>query len=361
MKCPAANATTLDFSRSVLENNNLGGGSVTDAENIYLASVGMLDNMPVDLNITALGDYVPRDQIYNTLIDGFMQLNLDENQTSDLLFEFVHPITKAPVELNEFVITFYDIDLEHKRHRRGVESVTASGFDQLALDPNTQVKVSSGPGSATTFSAEETGGLSDNPTDPTELTSIQLARAVSLTYRATSSIAFTFATSSTKYGGRNFIFAGGLPFLDPCCLAPSPPFLPSSPTPPPPPLTPPPACGAYQAFPGFSQGDVGFEASIVLVTENNEDCCAEIARDYCAVFINSTSCVFYNGTTSECKVTPTSQAGRALQAEESSPPPPPPVALGPTAPPSAAPDEPGVLYANGPPPPPPPSLPYSLP
>ena len=150
VKCPAANATTLDFSRSVLENNNLGGGSVTDAENIYLASVGMLDNMPVDLNITALGDYVPRDQIYNTLIDGFMQLNLDENQTSDLLFEFVHPITKAPVELNEFVITFYDIDLEHKRHRRGVESVTASGFDQLALDPNTQVKVSSGPGSATT-------------------------------------------------------------------------------------------------------------------------------------------------------------------------------------------------------------------
>ena len=98
----------LDFSRATLRNNNLGGQGpdVSSDESMYFASVGtMPDGSPLNLRVTALTPYVPRDATRHNRINGAIpQINLGQNETVALQFAFTDS-SGHPVTLSEFFFT----------------------------------------------------------------------------------------------------------------------------------------------------------------------------------------------------------------------------------------------------------------
>ena len=87
----------------------------------------MPDGSPLNLRVTALTPYVPRNAAKHNRINGAIpQINLGQNETVTLRFDFADSSGQQAV-LSEFFLTYYDLDQESDLPS-GMESVTASGF-----------------------------------------------------------------------------------------------------------------------------------------------------------------------------------------------------------------------------------------
>ena len=110
--CASTEASHLiDFSRATLRNNNLGGQGpdASSDESMYFASVGTTpDGSPLNLRVTALTPYMPRNALKHNLINGAIpQINLGQNETVTLRFDFVSSSGQSVV-LREFFLTCYE-------------------------------------------------------------------------------------------------------------------------------------------------------------------------------------------------------------------------------------------------------------
>ena len=180
--------------------NNLGGlGPTNGTEEIRYHAVGRVDDTTIDLVVRATSPYDGK-ATSNGCNGLFGMISVRVGTAVELKFSFEDSATGAPVALDGFFFSFFDLDeLEHAASIGGAERITASDFSEFTLAANTQVGVSnatyetSDPTKLTAvFSSTTKGGLSNNPSDPTSLTTKQKKLSVTLKYDDTSSFTVTF-------------------------------------------------------------------------------------------------------------------------------------------------------------------------
>jgi hypothetical protein len=196
----------LDLSKPV--HSNLGGkGPDTGPQNIKYKDVTFVGPDAVDLVITALDDYDTDKSSQNGLTtSGNMARISQKSGTSTVLeFSFEDQVTKKPVEVGQFSITFYDIDGYPAGDLK--ESVTICGAKDICVSENTGLmQTAASSASCTTISPKLLDGKS-NPSDPKVLTDVQRSHAVSAVFSQTSSFTITSTiTNGDKH--RPIIFAG---------------------------------------------------------------------------------------------------------------------------------------------------------
>ena len=115
----------MDFSKSYLGNNNLGGvgpGPNNEKETLEIRNVGTYRDDKIDLVITILpsansmylnhlkeGDQTIWDSSpQNRVFGSFLQINMKADYQADMQFCIVDHESKAPVTLDEFSLTLHD-------------------------------------------------------------------------------------------------------------------------------------------------------------------------------------------------------------------------------------------------------------
>ena len=252
-----ADAGTFNFATATLRHSNLGGLGPDTASpaNLHFGRVGTLaDGTQYDLVVTALSGYNFNNNELNGLTKndtsntntGFGRINLLGPKPStglgltyvDLEYCFVDSTTAEPV--TPVLITFTLFDFDQPKPNNGRECLKIAGFEDYTLADNTEIVVTtsaqeSGP---TTFCGTQVGTGDDNPTDPDDLTPLQLSRSIAFTFSKKSCFYLTYSVSCCMNTGRNFLWAGESA-VRPLCKSP-PPLMPFYPAPPPAPPSPPP-------------------------------------------------------------------------------------------------------------------------
>lgn len=174
----------LDIEGAPLLANNLGGlgPNFDDPEELRYGQVAR----GIDLVVTAdAATYAVADdyELYQGKWEMFGQINVHDDSTATLSFEFQDSNGGEAVELEEFYLTVFDLD-EQKNDDRHEEElcVDAGQFDAYVLDDNSEVLVEEqktacdgGDGASTVFRSSEAGFLCDNPTSPSDLGTVSCA------------------------------------------------------------------------------------------------------------------------------------------------------------------------------------------
>ena len=172
----------LQIEGSVILSNNLGGlgPNFDDPEELRYAAVTQFDGRDVDL-VVAIQEgkeahYSVADNYaqYQGTWEMFGQINVRDNSTAFLQFQFVDSVTGDAVVLNKFYVTIFDIDENRKdnRHKEAL-CVDADQFDAYVVPESTHLAIEDqavacdgSPGASTIFRSTEPGFECDNPTDP---------------------------------------------------------------------------------------------------------------------------------------------------------------------------------------------------
>lgn len=204
----------FNFGDSGIIYNNLGGlGPVTmDPEELRYSNLTML-NLPdgVDLVITNLtayqADVNPGQGIINNGLNGqFGSINVLTNTSTTLQFCF--EMDGMNFTMDKFVITWFDLDNHPQGNRQ--ESVTiCEPFVEAMTSMNTTVLEEVLMDGKVKFTSDVAGDIGDNPSDPMNLTQLQLDRAVAVEYADVSCFIVLLEVEAppTIYG-RNFLFGG---------------------------------------------------------------------------------------------------------------------------------------------------------
>lgn len=199
----------LNFTTATVSHSNLGGQGPDDgAETLVYESVLVQDGVAVDLIVTASSPYFPNSALKNGIHGGlFGIINVAVNSAVDLTFRFVDR-QGAPVTVNPFFFTLYDIDQGMDHASR--ESVTARGFSEYRVAEETELRIEVLGDDSATFTSSLRGGKVDNPTHPFALTNAEKERTVVLKFPATSEFSLSFSESSyaDEDQGRNLLFSG---------------------------------------------------------------------------------------------------------------------------------------------------------
>jgi len=199
----------MNFSHSIISHSNLGGQGPDDgAETLVYENIAIQDGVAVDLVVTAATPYEPNSALKNGLQGGlFGIINQKVNNAVDLNFRFVDR-QGAPVTLDPFYFTLYDIDQGMDHSSR--ESVTARGFSEYRVAEETEIRIEVLGDDSATFTSALRGGKVDNPTHPMALTNAEKERTVVLKFPETSEFSISFSESSyaDTDQGRNLLFSG---------------------------------------------------------------------------------------------------------------------------------------------------------
>ena len=135
-------------------------------------------------------------------------INMQARDTDNVLnleIKFVDPATDLPLEVEEFDLSFLDLDGGMTSAK---ETVIIGGFDSYHLSTASTIEVKKS-GEVTEFSSSVFGERADNPHDPLYLTDTQKAKAVDLHFKQVSKIPLTLKVSASVWTyGRDFMFAG---------------------------------------------------------------------------------------------------------------------------------------------------------
>jgi len=212
------------------------GPNTNDPPVIRWRNPGQAKDIPFDLVIEAVGDYLPNAPKQNGLNGQFGQVNVKSGTEVTLKISFVDPANNdAPVTLKQFEWTFFDID--HYLYASGAPKaqekikVCDQQFEGSAVHPDFTYSAWS-EGGCSYYQSGEMGSGCDNPTEPGKLgpitcdgrTSNQMHKAVALSFENADSIEITLQTGKGG-GGRNFFFSGysALQYLPECPIIEPPP------------------------------------------------------------------------------------------------------------------------------------------
>lgn len=216
------------FDLSQVKYNNLGGycasgdctGQPMELRYTKVSSVG---GVSVDLVVTAESAYEPSNPTLNGVQQGSKSFgaismlcgkeDVKDGQHglvgtgTDFAFQFVNSATNEPVVMDVFALTVYDVD-QGKRNK-GRETVYACGATSILTSKNPPCELThTQTGDCSSFSSTARGNAKDNPTDPENLSAIQLARTVAYGYTNVTQFTFRFEVSQCAKGtGRSVLFA----------------------------------------------------------------------------------------------------------------------------------------------------------
>jgi len=185
----------------------------------------------IDLVIVNTSEYIPRESSNNGLSGCFSQINVRSGSNPvDLDIRFYKTRTYEPVIFASHFVTIFDVD--ESRNNRGKESITVyDGVEQIFQYPDHELEIDDTPGNGLVrFTSTEVGTGVDNPTDPLNLTPLQMRRSVAFSYFDKLGFQLTFGATGGR-GGRNFLFAGRSQLADPTFGQPTPPPTPPTPFP----------------------------------------------------------------------------------------------------------------------------------
>jgi hypothetical protein len=233
--CDLDIATSLDFGRSNLTVNNLGGNGPDDSgsSSLIYQGIATYQGSSVDLVIRAEGDYVAADTAENGIRDQHGQINVMSGHAVELVFSFRYSATKAEVVLPEFYFTLLDMDQSDTKHQ---ERVYINGFAHAIHEDINDFEAEMLMDGRTLYKSLQSGETWDDPPDPGNLgvvadpensvnTVDQRKRAAMLVFRDTSRFTVTLEVSdsdnvgvsdSDDSTGRNFIFSGESSLIDLC-------------------------------------------------------------------------------------------------------------------------------------------------
>lgn len=228
--CEPSKATALDFARSDVTLNNLGGQgpNADDAERLTFQGIATYEGTSVDLVVKTTSNYTLANSSDNGLHGGaFGQINLRSNNAVELEFQLQESATGDAVSLPEFYFTILDIDQSDNFHN---ERVYAEGFARAIESDVTDIETQLLDDGRTVFRSMQTGYTWDDPSDPLNLavaadpndadhTVDQSARSVMLVFHNTSKFILTFEVTQnegTAAMARNLRFSGESSLLSRC-------------------------------------------------------------------------------------------------------------------------------------------------
>jgi len=210
----------LDFAHAKVACNNLGGYGPNltlrtcpdaTAESIRMNGVATYNGTQVDLIIVADEGYDPNHIDNNGKPTRYFgQINMKKNRESTMVFTTVYHTTGEPVVLPLTAITIWDFDMGGSEGKL-VEQATVTNMSGYFMPSDTKVGHVDYANGTHYFFATEYGTEADNPTRPTNLTTVQEQKVVTPVFKETSTWNITFAVSEKGSGGRNFLFGGDIP------------------------------------------------------------------------------------------------------------------------------------------------------
>ena len=191
--------------------SNLGGmGPDAGEEAIRFSDIATVNEQAIDLLITNITTYTPKNTAVNGRATCFGIINLRSGSDVTLKFRFVKSGTLDLMEDHDFLYSVYDVDGYNKAEVK--EKVTfVSAVDGFWLMPNTELEVFGVAGQALTFQSTENGNAKDNPQYPNGLSKLEESRTFTVQMKGRSEFDVTFAApapAGVSSGGRNFMFAG---------------------------------------------------------------------------------------------------------------------------------------------------------
>jgi len=214
---PCQNFSFLDMKTVLRSNLGLKGPDFGDEEGLVFEGFDREPGKapkPIEFHINVVSDFnafhpANTDKLgfFNGPGSKFMGINLKQGTEVTLKFTVTERGGTVPVRLDDMDLTFFDLDTDSSGNI--VEFVKAGGFTNQVTYEGTQLQITGEPPDIFTYTATQHGTNADNPTDPTNLTDLQLQRAVSLQFKGFTETVVTFG--STKFGDRGlrrFDFVG---------------------------------------------------------------------------------------------------------------------------------------------------------
>jgi hypothetical protein len=197
---PGSGYGHMDFAHAELTSQDLTSGPM-----VY-SHIGSVDDGPLDLEVSAAGGYEAKNPARNGMNGAFGVINVKTCTSADFTFTF--KVNGAPHTMQEFEVSFFDLDTGSNPNRMW-EELRADGFDEMMEAP-APFYTSVTEGSEATVRATVRGVGADNPSDPMMLTPEQISRSVGFKYSETSTftVHLEVPCPNRQYNsGRNYMFA----------------------------------------------------------------------------------------------------------------------------------------------------------
>jgi uncharacterized protein YegL len=198
---PGSGFGHLDFTAATLATNELASGGELKFEGI-----GSVDGSPIDLVITAGGGYESNNPSRTGKQGSFGKINIRSCTSADLTFAFKDS-GGSPVTMQEFEVTFFDLDRGNPNNK--IETLSATDYDEMIPAANPFYTTSEENGQAT-VTASLRGVGADNPSDPMMLTPEQISRSIAFKYSDKDSFTVHLnveCNGGNSNGGRNYFFS----------------------------------------------------------------------------------------------------------------------------------------------------------
>lgn len=216
----ASASTLLDFGNSTVVNNSLTNGATNaSGGNIRWQNIANLDGQSLDLVATVVGGTYnaanadPAKLALNGLNGDFGNINLNNDTYVEFKFTIVETGTTNGVVASSWDFAFFDLDTgTGNSNHESITIISGEVLESYTISSQTEIDAS-GLYPNRTFTATTSGGVDDNPDDPTMLTALQEQRSILFTLTDTDF--FTLAMGTTPgSNGRNIQFAGEAVFDD---------------------------------------------------------------------------------------------------------------------------------------------------
>jgi len=209
------------FQNSTVVYSNLAGqGPDTDApQGMKISDFVHLNGRSIDCLVVVyedFGDYAAWNISKNGLHGSLMNINLAPGTKVRLNFTFVEGEDETPVEMEEFFVTFFDIDEENN----ALESLSinnsvgdpAHGYEHYFLSKDTTLIANALLTGVTNFTASMKGTEAENPYDQYDNTPLVDNEAVTFYFlNSTSTFSVNYAVEASAWAGRNVLVGGVSP------------------------------------------------------------------------------------------------------------------------------------------------------
>lgn len=183
------------------EYSNLGSQGPDDdqPEGILYPDAGVINGQPVNVRLTAVGNYQNFKASRNGVKNGLGVVNLRAGTTADLQIK-IESQTGEPISVDSLALSVFDLD-EGKR-AKGRTTVTACGSSMSAGQELDSGRVNDCP----TATSTTRGTHANNPASANAISEDQKTRSASFAFGQGSSFPFKIDIAR-GYGGRNVLFA----------------------------------------------------------------------------------------------------------------------------------------------------------
>jgi len=197
--------------------DNLGGlgENFDDPEELRYQGIGSLNGQGFDLVVTTRGSYASTKPKKNGLQGTMGVINIEScSGRTDLEFCFMKTGTTEKLELPAFQMTFLDIDANEDEETWTGERLTLGGYSSMTVPTEATYSVAHSPTLTTVVAGEVSEGMTNNPSDPNNLTPEQERVSVMFGFERKSCFSISFevftrpACSGPTGGGRSFTFFG---------------------------------------------------------------------------------------------------------------------------------------------------------